>query len=110
MSNFRKLNGVREFTGLGSPQEFAARHSKHETADGESHGLTSIPADDSRSACAGRRIAIDLESRTLVLPDGRKVSFPIDSFARHCLMNGIDELGFLIGNEAEISRYEQRAS
>jgi len=58
----------------------------------------------------GAEITIDLESTTLALPDGSKVSYPIDSFARYCLMNGIDQLGFLIENEAEIGRYEQRTS
>lgn len=56
----------------------------------------------------GAELTIDLESRTLQLPDGRSVEFPIDSFSRYCLMNGIDQLGFLMENQDAISSYEQR--
>ena len=58
----------------------------------------------------GAEVAIDLEGRALELPDGRSVTFPIDGFSRYCLMNGIDELGFLLENESSIRAYEQRAS
>ena len=51
-------------------------------------------------------IAIDLEAKTLTLPDGRAVNFPIDGFSRHCLMNGVDQLGFLIALENKIARFE----
>jgi 3-isopropylmalate/(R)-2-methylmalate dehydratase small subunit len=37
------------------------------------------------------------------------VAFPIEGFARYCLLNGVDELGFLIARQAEISAYEQGA-
>jgi 3-isopropylmalate/(R)-2-methylmalate dehydratase small subunit len=56
----------------------------------------------------GAELAIDLESRTLELPGGRSVEFPIDSFSRYCLMNGIDQLGYLMENEAAIAEFEQR--
>jgi 3-isopropylmalate/(R)-2-methylmalate dehydratase small subunit len=56
----------------------------------------------------GSELAIDLESRTLELPGGRSVEFPIDSFSRYCLMNGIDQLGYLMENEAAIAEFEQR--
>ena len=51
-------------------------------------------------------IAIDLEAQMLTLPDGRAVSFPIDGFSRHCLMNGVDQLGFLLALDGEIAHYE----
>ncbi len=51
-------------------------------------------------------IAIDLEAQMLTLPGGRAVSFPIDGFSRHCLMNGVDQLGFLLALDGEIARYE----
>ena len=35
---------------------------------------------------------VDLASQTLTLPNGEKVSFPVDSFAKHCLLNGVDQL------------------
>jgi 3-isopropylmalate/(R)-2-methylmalate dehydratase small subunit len=56
----------------------------------------------------GVEIAIDLQSRTLVLPDGRSVEFPIEAFARFCLLNGVDELGFLLARRESIAAFEQR--
>jgi 3-isopropylmalate/(R)-2-methylmalate dehydratase small subunit len=53
-------------------------------------------------------VSIDLESETLVLPDGRKVGFPIDPFAKHCLLNGIDELGYIRQQEDAIAAFEAR--
>jgi 3-isopropylmalate/(R)-2-methylmalate dehydratase small subunit len=55
----------------------------------------------------GATVTVDLESRTLSLADGTRVEFPIDPFARYCLMNGIDELGFLLGQSEAISRFEE---
>jgi 3-isopropylmalate/(R)-2-methylmalate dehydratase small subunit len=54
----------------------------------------------------GADVFIDLASATIEV-DGRKVAFPIDRFARYCLMNGVDQLGFLLEQDAAISRYEQ---
>lgn len=56
----------------------------------------------------GADVTIDLESTTLTLPDGQAVRFPLEPFARYCLMSGVDELGFLIGRENEIAAYERR--
>ena len=56
----------------------------------------------------GADVTIDLESTTLALPTGKAVRFPLEPFARYCLMNGVDELGFLLGREKEIQAYEQR--
>lgn len=55
----------------------------------------------------GADVSIDLESRTLELPDGSKIAFPIDGFSRYCLMNGLDQLGFLMEREAEIKAFEE---
>jgi 3-isopropylmalate/(R)-2-methylmalate dehydratase small subunit len=56
----------------------------------------------------GAEISIDVENTQLTLPDGKQVSFPLEGFARFCLLNGVDELGFLLSQNAEISSYEQR--
>jgi len=56
----------------------------------------------------GAEVTIDLESTTLTLPHGQAVRFPLEPFARHCLMNGVDELGFLLARRKEIETYEQR--
>ena len=52
-------------------------------------------------------ITIDLSDQSITLPDGRKVSFPIDGFSKSCLLKGVDELGYILGFEKQISAYEQ---
>ncbi len=53
-------------------------------------------------------VKIDLEARTLTLEDGTRVEFPIDDFSRMCLLEGIDELGFILKHENQIAAYEAR--
>jgi 3-isopropylmalate/(R)-2-methylmalate dehydratase small subunit len=52
------------------------------------------------------QVTIDLETQTVTLPDGSSHKFPLDPFARHCLLNGVDELGFLLDQQSSISFYE----
>ena len=54
----------------------------------------------------GVNVKIDLETTTLTLPTGATATFPIEGFARVCLMNGVDELGFLLQQAPAIERYE----
>ncbi len=54
----------------------------------------------------GAELLVDLEATRLALPNGVSVGFPIDAFARHCLLNGLDELGYLQSKLPEIERYE----
>jgi 3-isopropylmalate/(R)-2-methylmalate dehydratase small subunit len=56
----------------------------------------------------GAEVSIDLQANTLTLPTGAAVKFPLESFARYCLLNGVDELGFLLSKNAEIAAYEAR--
>jgi 3-isopropylmalate/(R)-2-methylmalate dehydratase small subunit len=58
----------------------------------------------------GVEVTVSLEDRTLTLADGTKASFPVDSFARYCLLNGVDELQFLLGAEADIARFESTST
>src|SRR5690606_26752693 len=51
-------------------------------------------------------IMVDLESQTVTLPDGRAVTFPIDAFSKHCLLTGVDQLGYLLSLEDEIAAFE----
>jgi 3-isopropylmalate/(R)-2-methylmalate dehydratase small subunit len=53
-------------------------------------------------------ITIDLSTQSLLLPDGRKVTFPIDAFSKTCLLNGVDELGYILGFEPQIAAYENK--
>ena len=52
-------------------------------------------------------VSINLEEQTLQLPDGRKVEFPIDEFSKQCLLKGVDQLGYLLDLDADISAYEE---
>ena len=58
----------------------------------------------------GVELVIDVESTTLTLPDGREVPFNLDGFARYCLVNGIDQLGFLQKHEDTINAFEEQRS
>ena len=51
-------------------------------------------------------VTIDVASTTLTLPDGAAVQFPLEGFAKYCLVNGVDELGFLLSRNDAISQYE----
>jgi 3-isopropylmalate/(R)-2-methylmalate dehydratase small subunit len=55
----------------------------------------------------GAEVQVDLESTTLTLPDGRTASFPVEPFARVCLLNGVDQLGYLLQQDARITAYEK---
>jgi len=68
-----------------------------------------VDADAHRKLLAspGASVRIDLETRTVTLPDGSRASFSLDGFARYCLLNGVDELGFLLGQQEAIARYER---
>ncbi len=58
----------------------------------------------------GVELEIDVVASTLTLPDGRMVSYPIDVFARRCLIEGIDQLGFLQQHEEAIRNFEETHS
>jgi 3-isopropylmalate/(R)-2-methylmalate dehydratase small subunit len=78
------------------------------------NGLLPITIDETTSRWLltnpGADVEIDLDSVSLKLPTGRSVSFPIEAFARHCLLHGIDELGYLRSKLADIERYEAAGS
>lgn len=53
-----------------------------------------------------RTVKIDLASQTLTLPDGKAIEFPVDAFSKHCLLEGIDELGYILQQSPAIAAYE----
>ncbi len=55
-------------------------------------------------------LTIDLVSQTLTFPTGQSVSFPIDSFSKACLLNGTDELGYILSFDGQISKYEKETA
>jgi 3-isopropylmalate/(R)-2-methylmalate dehydratase small subunit len=75
------------------------------------NGLVPVIVDEGTHAWLlanpGVELTIDVESSTLVLPDGRSVPFPIEPFARYCLLNGVDQLGYLLLKSGDISSYER---
>ena len=78
------------------------------------NGLLPIVVDDATSQWLlthpGAEIDIDLQASSLTLPTGVSVSFSLEAFARHCLLNGIDELGYLRSRMGDIERYEAARS
>ena len=61
-------------------------------------------------AIPDQTLTIDLEAQRLTLPDGRSVSFPIAPFAKHRLLNGLDEFDFLLQALPDIEAYEENGS
>ncbi len=55
----------------------------------------------------GAEVNIDVEDATLALPDGSRSRFPIDGFAKYCLVEGIDQLGFLRQHMDAIKKFEE---
>jgi 3-isopropylmalate/(R)-2-methylmalate dehydratase small subunit len=76
------------------------------------NGLLPVVVDDETHswllAHPGVEVEIDLPATALRLPNGHTVTFPIEAFSRYCLMNGIDELGYLLGQSAAIEQYERQ--
>ena len=74
------------------------------------NGLVPVAVDRAAHAALlaspGAEVEVDLEARTISLPNGGKATFPIDGFARYCLLNGVDELGYLLAQEEAIAAFE----
>jgi len=58
----------------------------------------------------GCEVAVDVKQSTLDLPDGKSVQFPIDDFSRYCLLEGVDQLGYLLRHGNEIQQFEETRS
>jgi 3-isopropylmalate/(R)-2-methylmalate dehydratase small subunit len=76
------------------------------------NGLLPVVVDEATHvwllANPGAEVVIDLASASLSVPGRAAVTFPIDPFARYCLMNGVDELGFLLSKDDAIKAYEAK--
>ena len=53
-------------------------------------------------------LTVDLENTEIILENGKAISFPIDSFARYCLLQGVDQLGYILKYDSEITAYENQ--
>ena len=58
------------------------------------------------AADASLQLTVDLPSQTVQLPGGKRVSFPIDNFSKQCLLAGVDQLGYILRQEARVRGYE----
>jgi len=65
------------------------------------------PAMAAIAAAPGARVAVDLAAQTVTLPGSGVARFDIDPFSRHCLLNGVDELGYTLSHVAEIEAFER---
>ena len=59
---------------------------------------------------ANARITVDLDAQTVTASDGRSFSFEVDPFRKHCLMNGLDDIGLSLEKVASIDAYEKQTS
>jgi 3-isopropylmalate/(R)-2-methylmalate dehydratase small subunit len=77
------------------------------------NGLLPVVVDEQTGAWLianpGAEVTLDVAGATLTLPTGACVSLPLEPFARHCLLAGVDELGFLLARRAEIEAFERRS-
>jgi 3-isopropylmalate/(R)-2-methylmalate dehydratase small subunit len=62
---------------------------------------------DALAANPNAEVAVDLGNQRVKLPDGTKVEFPIDDFSKACILAGVDELGFILSQEAAINKFEK---
>ena len=61
-----------------------------------------------RGADAAMKLTIDLQSQRLTLPDGESVEFPVDSFSKACLVDGVDEIGYILKQLPAIEAFEAK--
>jgi 3-isopropylmalate/(R)-2-methylmalate dehydratase small subunit len=75
------------------------------------NGLLPIVVDEPHAdwllAHPGAELQIDLEHNTVTFPEGDAIKFEIERFARYCLLNGVDEMGYLRSQEPAIARFER---
>lgn len=93
--------GFRAVVGLSFADIFRANALKN--------GLLPVALDPESHAriAPGAEITIDLFAQALTLPDGARAPFSIEPFARHCLLEGVDELDFMLSHETAISAFER---
>jgi 3-isopropylmalate/(R)-2-methylmalate dehydratase small subunit len=80
------------------------------------NGILSIKLDDSYinelfaavDAESGYQLTVDLPNQTILTPNGKSINFEIDPFKKHCLLNGLDDIGLTLQHADEISTYEQQ--
>jgi len=61
-----------------------------------------------KDAEAGKKIAVDLKAQTVTSAGGKAFKFEIDSFRKHCLLNGLDDIGLTLEKAKAIASYEEK--
>lgn len=56
----------------------------------------------------GYQLIVDLETQTIKMPSGESFAFDVDEFRKHCLLNGLDDIGLTMQHVSEIKAYEER--
>ncbi len=59
-------------------------------------------------AAEGYRLTVDLDAQTITTPDGEVIGFEVDAFRKHCLLNGLDDIGLTLQHAEDIQAYESR--
>ncbi|MBL8500020.1 MAG: 3-isopropylmalate dehydratase small subunit [Nitrosomonas sp.] len=57
---------------------------------------------------AGYRLTVDLEKQTVITPQNTEFEFEVDAFRKHCLLNGLDEIGLTLQQSEKIKQFEQK--
>jgi 3-isopropylmalate/(R)-2-methylmalate dehydratase small subunit len=75
------------------------------------NGLLPIVVDSETHAGLkpGTLVTIDLASQSVTIENGRVVTFPIDSFSKTCILEGLDEIGYILKHEEAIVAYEKQS-
>ena len=76
------------------------------------NGFIPVVVDDDTHAWLldnpGAEVTVDLESSTVIVPGREAIPFSVDSFAKYCLLNGLDQMGFLTQHADDIAAFEAR--
>jgi 3-isopropylmalate/(R)-2-methylmalate dehydratase small subunit len=59
---------------------------------------------------ANAQVTIDLENQVITGPDGGEISFEVDAFRKHCLLNGLDDIGLTLEKKDAIATFETKAA
>ena len=62
------------------------------------------------AAKEGYQLTVDLEAQTITAPDGKSISFEVEEFRKHCLLNGLDDIGLTLQHVDDIRAYEAKRS
>ena len=74
--------------------------------------LSESDVDDLFNECfanVGYQLTVDLENQKVVSPSGKEYAFEVDAFRKHCLLNGLDDIGLTLQHADDIKAFEEKA-